>query len=112
VIRREYNRYQLRELAFKRTPNHNESKDLKMIDGLIWTILIGIAAGWLSGKIMKGGGFGLVGNLVVGILGAVIGGFLFRALGVYTVGIIGNLISATVGALVLLTGIGLATQKK
>lgn len=80
--------------------------------GLIWTILIGIAAGWLSGKIMKGGGFGLVGNLVVGIIGAVIGGFLFHALGVYTSGILGELISATVGALVLLFAIGVVTKKR
>jgi uncharacterized membrane protein YeaQ/YmgE (transglycosylase-associated protein family) len=69
---------------------------------LIFIVLIGIVAGWLSGKIMKGRGFGLIGDLVVGVIGAVIGGFLFDQLGVAAGGIIGNLITATVGALVLL----------
>ena len=69
---------------------------------ILWIIIIGIIAGWLSGKIMKGRGFGLVGNLVVGIVGAVIGGVLFEAVGLIAYGFIGNLISATVGAIVLI----------
>ncbi len=44
---------------------------------LLWFILIGIAAGWLAGQIMKGGGSGLVGDLIVGVIGALLGGFLF-----------------------------------
>ena len=43
----------------------------------VWFILIGIAAGWLAGQIMKGGGFGLIGDLIVGVIGALLGGFLF-----------------------------------
>ena len=46
-------------------------------EGLIMTLVIGALAGWLAGKIMKGDGFGLLGNIVVGIVGAFIGGFLF-----------------------------------
>ncbi len=70
---------------------------------LLWFILIGIAAGWLAGKIMKGKGLGLVGDLVVGIIGALIGGFLFRLLGIYPDGgLIASLVVAVVGALVLL----------
>jgi uncharacterized membrane protein YeaQ/YmgE (transglycosylase-associated protein family) len=69
---------------------------------LIYFLLIGLAAGWLAGKIMKGYSFGIVGNLVIGVIGAVLGGFLFRLVGLLTVGLIGNLISATVGAVVLL----------
>lgn len=70
---------------------------------LIWTILIGIAAGWLAGQIMKGGGFGLIGDLVVGVIGALLGGFLFGALGIAaSAGLFGRLITATVGAVVLL----------
>ncbi len=69
----------------------------------IWFLLIGIIAGFLAGKILKGGGFGLIGNLVVGILGAVLGGFLFGLLGVSTGdGFWGSLVTATIGAIVLL----------
>lgn len=69
---------------------------------LIWFLFIGLAAGWLAGKIMKGHGFGLAGNLVVGVLGALIGGYLFKALDVAAHGLIGSLATAVVGALVLL----------
>jgi uncharacterized membrane protein YeaQ/YmgE (transglycosylase-associated protein family) len=66
-------------------------------------IVIGIVAGWLAGQIMKGGGFGLLGDLVIGIVGAVLGGWLFGAFGVYPgAGLIGELIVATIGAVVLL----------
>jgi len=67
-----------------------------------WFLIIGVVAGWLSGKLMRGHGFGLVGDLVVGILGALIGGFIFGFLGVASFGLIGSLVSATVGAIVLL----------
>jgi uncharacterized membrane protein YeaQ/YmgE (transglycosylase-associated protein family) len=72
-----------------------------MLD-LIYFLLIGLAAGWLAGKIMKGRSFGVVGNLVIGVIGAVLGGFLFRLLGLLPIGLIGSLVSATVGAVVLL----------
>jgi len=52
------------------------------ITGLIFYLLIGAVAGWLAGNIMKGRGFGLIGNMVVGIVGAVVGGFLFGFLGI------------------------------
>ncbi len=72
-----------------------------MID-LIYFLLIGLAAGWLAGKLMEGHSFGLLGNLVVGVIGAILGGFLFRLVGLLTIGLLGNLISATVGAILLL----------
>ncbi len=65
-------------------------------------ILVGLVAGFLAGKIMKGRGFGLVVNILVGIGGALVGGFLARALGIYTTGMIGAIITATAGAVVLL----------
>ncbi len=68
----------------------------------VWFILLGAVAGWLAGQIIKGGGFGLVGNIVVGIVGAVIGGWLAHALGLFSTNIIGELIIATGGAIVLL----------
>jgi uncharacterized membrane protein YeaQ/YmgE (transglycosylase-associated protein family) len=69
---------------------------------IVWFLIIGLIAGWLAGQFMRGGGFGLVGNLVVGVVGALIGGFLFRVLGLSAYGLIGNLVVATVGAVVLL----------
>ncbi|MDE3219467.1 MAG: GlsB/YeaQ/YmgE family stress response membrane protein [Nitrospirota bacterium] len=68
----------------------------------VWFILIGIAAGWLAGQIMKGGGFGALGDLIVGVIGALLGGFLFGFLGITAGGLLGSLITATVGALVLI----------
>jgi len=64
--------------------------------------LIGLAAGWLAGKFMKGHSLGVLANLVVGIVGAILGGFLLRLVGLLPVGLIGSLVSATVGAVALL----------
>ncbi|MGB0130807.1 GlsB/YeaQ/YmgE family stress response membrane protein [Chlorobium sp.] len=69
---------------------------------LLWFILIGIAAGWLAGQIMKGGGFGLVGDLIVGVIGALLGGYLFGLLGIAAGGLLGSLVTATIGAIVLI----------
>jgi uncharacterized membrane protein YeaQ/YmgE (transglycosylase-associated protein family) len=69
---------------------------------IVWFLIIGIVAGWLAGKIMRGGGFGLIGDLVVGVIGALLGGFLFGLLGLSANGLIGSLVTATVGAVVLL----------
>jgi len=73
----------------------------------IWFILLGAVAGWLACQITKGGGFGLLGNIVVGILGAVIGGWLAGALGIWSSSLLGELLIATGGAVVLLFLIGL-----
>jgi uncharacterized membrane protein YeaQ/YmgE (transglycosylase-associated protein family) len=73
----------------------------------LWFVLIGAAAGWLAGQIMKGGGFGLLGNIIVGILGGVIGGWLAHSLGIGGGGLLGELLIATGGAIVLLFLIGL-----
>ena len=75
---------------------------------LIWFILIGLVAGALAGQIVRGGGFGLLGDIVVGIVGALLGGLLFNTFGVSTGGgLVGSLIVATIGAVVLLYGIRL-----
>lgn len=68
----------------------------------IWFLIIGIFAGWIAGELTRGSGFGIVGNLVVGILGALIGGFLFDVLGVATYGLAGRLVMSVIGAIVLL----------
>ena len=69
---------------------------------LIGFLLIGLIAGWLAGKLTKGKGFGLVGNLVVGVIGAVLGGFMFRLVGLHAENTCGELVTATIGALVFL----------
>lgn len=71
---------------------------------LIWA-LVGAVAGWLAGMIVKGGGFGLIGDIIVGIVGAVVSGWLLPKLGVHiSVGspIVSVILSATIGAVVLL----------
>jgi uncharacterized membrane protein YeaQ/YmgE (transglycosylase-associated protein family) len=68
----------------------------------IWWLIIGGVAGWLAGLIMKGSGFGVLGNIVVGIVGGIIGGFLFGLLGLGADNLIGSLITAVIGAVVLL----------
>ena len=78
--------------------------------GIIATIFFGGLAGWLAGKIMRGGGFGLLGNIVVGVVGAMISGTLFRMIGLPPVSTIGSLISAVVGACVLLYLVSLAKK--
>ncbi|KDA03610.1 GlsB/YeaQ/YmgE family stress response membrane protein [Hyphomonas oceanitis] len=73
------------------------------LESLIIFLLIGAVAGWLAGLIVKGFGFGIVGNIVVGIVGAFIAGFLFPALNVSLgAGIVGAIIHATIGAVILL----------
>lgn len=76
--------------------------DAQLTSLVIW-LIIGAVAGWLAGQIMRGGGFGLVGDIVVGILGAVVAGALFPRLG-FAVdgGPIGAIIAAALGACVLL----------
>jgi len=79
----------------------------------VWFILIGLIAGWLAGKLMKGGGFGVIGDIVVGILGALIGGWLFGTLGVSTGGgLLGAIAVATVGAVVLIFVVRLIKKGK
>ncbi len=69
----------------------------------VWFVLVGLVAGWLAGQLVKGGGFGVIGDIVVGVLGAVLGGFLFRAAGVSVGGgLFGAILVATTGAVVLI----------
>jgi uncharacterized membrane protein YeaQ/YmgE (transglycosylase-associated protein family) len=74
---------------------------------IIFWLIIGAVAGWLAGQLMRGGGFGLIGNIIVGIVGAVIGGWFFSLLGLSADGTIGSLVTATVGAILLLFVVGL-----
>jgi uncharacterized membrane protein YeaQ/YmgE (transglycosylase-associated protein family) len=69
----------------------------------LWFLIVGLIAGWLAGMLVKGGGFGLIGDLVVGVIGAVLGGWLFSTFGASMGGgLIGSIIVATIGAVILL----------
>jgi uncharacterized membrane protein YeaQ/YmgE (transglycosylase-associated protein family) len=68
---------------------------------IILTLVIGILAGWLAGLIMKGGGYGILGDLILGIVGAYLGSWILDVLGLSTYGIIGYLIMSVLGAVVL-----------
>ena len=69
--------------------------------GILLWIISGIIAGWLTGVIMKGGGYGLVGDLVVGLLGGLIGGFLASMFGLEPTSWVGQIVVAVVGGVVL-----------
>jgi len=73
------------------------------LESLFVMLLVGAVAGWLAGLIVKGYGYGLLGNIVVGIVGAFVAGFIFPQLGLSIgSGIIGAIIHATIGAVILL----------
>src|SRR5262245_44316948 len=76
---------------------------------LMW-IIIGAIAGWLAGRLVKGYGFGLIGNIVVGVLGAGIAGLLAPSLGLHTESTGGNIVASLLGALVLLFLVGLVRR--
>jgi uncharacterized membrane protein YeaQ/YmgE (transglycosylase-associated protein family) len=69
---------------------------------LLWVIIVGLIAGWAAGKIMKGSGYGALMDIILGICGAVVGGWLLRVLGVYTSGgLIPSILVAILGAVIL-----------
>ena len=72
------------------------------VNDFVYILLVGLIAGFLAGKIMKGKGFGLVGDLVVGVLGAIVGSWLFGVMGLGAYGILGSIVVALIGALLLL----------
>ena len=81
------------------------------LESLIVLLLVGLIAGWLAGQFVKGGGFGLVGDIVVGIVGALIAGWLFPRLGISLGGgILGSIVSAFIGAVILLVIIRLVKR--
>ncbi|HWT54890.1 MAG TPA: GlsB/YeaQ/YmgE family stress response membrane protein [Rhodocyclaceae bacterium] len=68
---------------------------------IVWLILVGLIAGWLAGMLVGAGGFGVIGDIVIGILGALIGGWLFG--GMWPAGgLLGSILIATLGAVILL----------
>jgi uncharacterized membrane protein YeaQ/YmgE (transglycosylase-associated protein family) len=71
--------------------------------GLLYWIIVGLIAGFLAGKVMKGGGYGVLMDIILGILGAIVGGWLFGLLGISAGGgLIGGILVAFVGAVILI----------
>jgi uncharacterized membrane protein YeaQ/YmgE (transglycosylase-associated protein family) len=73
-----------------------------MLTDLIWWVVVGLVAGWAAGKIMRGGGYGVAMDIVLGIVGAVVGGWLLGALGFHSYGLIGTIVVAIIGAIFLI----------
>jgi uncharacterized membrane protein YeaQ/YmgE (transglycosylase-associated protein family) len=73
-----------------------------MLMSFIWWIIVGLIAGWAAGKIMRGGGYGPLMDIVLGIVGAVVGGWLLGAFGIHAGGLIGTIVVAIVGAIFLI----------
>ena len=81
------------------------------LQSLLIFIVVGVIAGWLAGQLVRGGGFGLIGDLVVGVIGALIAGWLFPRLGVSIgSGIVAAIISSAIGAIILLVIIRLVRR--
>ena len=75
---------------------------MSVLTALIVMVIVGGIAGWLAALIVKGSGYGLVGNVVIGILGSVVGGWIFRLLNIGVTGVLGVIVGSVVGAVVLL----------
>jgi len=72
-------------------------------ESLLVILFVGLVAGWLAGQIVRGTGFGIIGDIIVGIIGAFIGGWLMPRLGIHVgAGVVGTIFDATVGAVLLL----------
>ena len=79
-----------------------------MVESVIAWLIVGAIAGWLAGLVVKGGGFGLLGNIVIGIIGAVVAGWLLPQLGIALgTGIVRAIINATIGGIIVLVIIAL-----
>ena len=79
--------------------------------GLLSWIIVGLIAGWLAGTVFRGRGFGILGNIVVGVLGSLVGGYLFGLVGLSAYGTLGSLLTAFIGAVVLLAIINWIARK-
>jgi len=73
-----------------------------MITHLIWWAVVGLIAGWAAGRIMKGGGYGVIMDIVLGIIGAILGGWVMGMVGIHAGGFIGTIIVAIIGAVILI----------
>lgn len=80
------------------------------MENLVWFLLIGLVVGWMAGLIMKGRGFGIFGDIAVGVVGALLGGWLASVTGLVSYSALGAFVTALVGAVVLVGLIGLVQR--
>jgi uncharacterized membrane protein YeaQ/YmgE (transglycosylase-associated protein family) len=81
-------------------------------ESLLIILLVGAVAGWLAGQIVRGYGFGLLGNIAIGIVGALLGSWLFPNLGIFLgSGIVASIVNATIGAVIVLFILGLVSRR-
>ena len=78
----------------------------------VWYLLLGLASGWIANLIVKGDGSGLIINLIVGLVGGVLGGWLLSFFGLVAAGTLGSLVTAVIGAIVLLWIAALVSHRK
>jgi uncharacterized membrane protein YeaQ/YmgE (transglycosylase-associated protein family) len=79
--------------------------------GLLIALLVGAISGYLAGQFLKGSGFGLLGNIIVGLVGALIFGWIFGSVNLFNAPILNEIIGGTLGAIILLFVIGLVVKK-
>jgi uncharacterized membrane protein YeaQ/YmgE (transglycosylase-associated protein family) len=92
-------------------PSDSHFQGGKMV--ILWWIIVGLIAGWITGKLMKGSGYGVVMDIVVGIIGAIVGGFIMRAVGFSGQGgMIYTIVVAVIGAVLLTWIIRLITGRR
>src|SRR5262245_50298869 len=89
------------KIKFFKAPPYRRRRE-SMLSGLIWTVVIGFIAGWLAGKVMKGSGYSVLMDIVLGIVGGVIGRFVFGLLGLSAWSVTGSIIVSFVGAVILI----------
>lgn len=80
--------------------------------GLIWWILIGLIAGWLAGKISRGEGYGCIADVILGLVGSLLGGWIFTRLGIFGGGFLFSLAAATLGAVIVVSIVHLIAGKR
>jgi len=71
------------------------------MEGLLYAVIVGLIAGWLAGQVMKGGGYGILVDIILGILGGIVGNWVFGLLGLHAGGLIGRIVVSFVGAVIL-----------
>lgn len=82
------------------------------MDSILISLVIGAIAGWLAGQVVKGGGYGLVGNIVLGVVGSIVAGWLLPRIGLYIGGgLLGAIINAAIGAIIVLLVIALLRKR-
>jgi uncharacterized membrane protein YeaQ/YmgE (transglycosylase-associated protein family) len=87
-------------------------EEVMALEAILIILIVGAVAGWLAGQIVRGMGFGLIGNIVVGIVGAFIAGWLLPRLGIFIgSGFVRSIVNATIGAVILLVVVGLIRRR-